>query len=465
MKKNYALLLIALVGYILIGYAIPRASFVAFIMVYLGLFGSYFYWCNKAKKNYQEQDWTSYLAAAILCRFIFLFAYPELSDDFWRYLWDGRLLNRGINPYQFLPSDLLGQPVFEQANLTQIYEYLNSPNYYSVYPPLTQVIFTIATFSFEDSVWASLVFLRLIVISFDIGTIILLIKVLRLLKKPTYLALFYAFNPLVIIELTGNLHTEGTMIFFLVLALYFILKNQLNWSAVSFSMAVGAKLLPLMFMPLILHRLWFKKGFLYCAIVGVLSLFPFLFFFDLELIDKIRTSMALYFAHFEFNASIYYVIRYGVINEYWWVWEYHDSFRGNLYIESFLRKDLYGLFRTILPIVDIILILILSIRKSVRTSLGGYLRGFLFIYTTHFFFSTTIHPWYLTTLVMFGVLTAYRYTLLWSCLAGLSYISYIGGSFAENYYLIGLEYVLVFGMLTWELYTERKLAKEASLPE
>jgi len=460
MKKNYVLLLITFVGYILIGYCIPRASFIAFIIVYLGLFAGYFYWCNKVKDLYQEENWSYYLGAAILCRFVFLFAYPELSDDFWRYLWDGRLLSSGINPYQFLPSELLGQSIFEEANLSQIYEHLNSPDFYSVYPPLTQAIFATATFFFEDSVWASLVFLRLIVIGFDIGTIIVLAKVLRLLGKPTYLAFFYAFNPLVIIELTGNLHTEGTMIFFLVLAFYFMLKEQLNWSAVSFSLAVGAKLLPLMFMPLILHRLWFKKGFVYCAIVGVLSLLPFFLFFDLELVQKIRTSMALYFAHFEFNASVYYVIRYGVINEYWWVWEYHDYFGGNLYIENFLRKDLYVLFRKILPVVDILIILIVSIRKTVRTSLNGYFRAFLFIYSIHFFLSTTIHPWYLTTLVMFGVLTSYRYTLLWSCLVGLTYISYMGESFAESSYLISLEYLLVFGMLIWELYTQRKLDKE-----
>ncbi|BDS11656.1 hypothetical protein [Aureispira anguillae] len=457
MKTNYILFIGSIVAYAIIGYLIPRTSFEPFAGLYLLLFGGYFYWCYHAPKLFKPLKINYFIAAALAFRGVFLLASPELSDDFWRYLWDGRLLSSGLNPYQFLPSELVDTAVYKEAYLGQLYEHLNSPDFYSVYPPVTQFFFAAASFLCLDNVWASLIILSALVLCLEAGTILLLTKVLEHLKQPIYLAFFYAFNPLVIIELSGNLHTESIMIFFLTLSIYWLLKEQLGYSALSFALAVGAKLLPLMFMPLLLHRLWFKKGVFYCGVVGIVNLGLFCLFFDLGLLQKIKTSMGLYFAHFEFNASVYYALRYGLINEYWQWWEYHDYFRGIGPIENLLRLDLYVLLRKSLPIVDLVLIILLSIRKGIRQSTHYFLGSFLFIYSIHFFLATTIHPWYLSTLVLFSVFTAYRYALLWTALAGLTYISYQGGHFAENSWVIGIEYLLVFGMLIWELRNQRPI--------
>jgi hypothetical protein len=456
MKTNYLLLLSSILIYTLIGYALPRDSFEPFAGLYLLLFGMYFYWCYQAKKHFNFSQWKIYLVAAVLLRAVFLVAMPELSDDFWRYLWDGRLLSLGVNPYEYMPIELLDTAVYEQGNLSQLYEHLNSPKFYSVYPPVTQLFFTISTFFFLDNVLASVVVFHCLVLCLELGTIVLLLKLLEHLKQPTYLAFFYAFNPLVIIELSGNLHTESILIFFLTLALYLFVKQAYTKSALAFSMAVGAKLLPLIFMPLILHRLWFKKGLQYCVIVGVFNLCLFALFFDVEMLQKIRESMGLYFGHFEFNASVYYLIRYWVINEYWWIWDYHEHFMHNTFWEGLLRMDWYVLFRKILPMVDLFLILCLSIKKKIRTSEKAFLASFLAIYSLHFFLATTVHPWYISTLVLFAVLSSYRiYVLLWTALIGLTYISYQGNGFEENSWVIGFEYGLVFGVLIWEWYRER----------
>ena len=45
----------------------------------------------------------------IVCALAFRFSLaglnPSLSDDLFRYMWDGRILSHGINPYSHIPSD------------------------------------------------------------------------------------------------------------------------------------------------------------------------------------------------------------------------------------------------------------------------------------------------------------------------------------------------------------------------
>jgi hypothetical protein len=463
MKTNYLLFLSSIIAYALIGYAIPRTSFEPFAVLYALLFGCYFYWCYQAKTFFKDSKWKIFLGAAIFLRAISLVALPELSDDFWRYLWDGRLLSLGINPYEYTPLELLNTEIYQQAHLDQLYEHLNSPKFYSVYPPAAQFFFAASTFFFIDNVLASVVVFHLIVLCLELGTIILLIKLLEHLKQPIYLAFFYAFNPLIILELSGNLHTESFFIFFLILALYTFVKQKHTKSALAFSMAVGAKLLPLMFMPLILHRLWFKKGLKYCVLVGLVNIGLFALFFDLELIQKIRASLELYFGHFEFNGSIYYLTRYWIINEYWKIWEYHEYFMGVSLIENFFKLDLYALLHKLLPIIDLVLILYFSLKKDIRHSEKAFLASFLAIYSVHSFLATTLHPWYIAILVLFAVLSSYRiYVLLWTALIGFTYISYQGGHFVESSWVIGIEYWLVFAVLIWEVRQHRKQNKKSS---
>lgn len=459
MKASYLFFILSCVGYILLAYCVPRTDFIPFSVIYTGLFIAYGCFSYNLNQWYQKQYWSYYLAAALLLRVIFLWAVPELSDDFWRYLWDGRLLTHGMNPYQFVPEELLTHPIYEQAHLSQLFAPLNSPKFYSVYPPVTQAFFSLATVFFPDNVFGSIVVLHLLNVLLEAGTIVLLAKLLEVLGKPKSWALLYAFNPLVIIELTGNLHTEGIMIFFIIAALYCLFKEQDIASAICFAMAVGAKLLPLMFMPLILHRLWLKRGVIYCAIVGIINLSLFVLFFDLELLLKIRESMGLYFAHFEFNASVYYFVRYGVINEYWRLWDYHAYFKGFSPLENLLHYDLYVLLRKLLPIMDIAIIVYWSTRKAVKDSKQKFLTAMLLIYSTHFFLATTIHPWYITPLVLFTALTKYRYALIWTSLIGFTYISYKVGGFEEHSGIIAVEYLVVFAYLYYEYRKQRVIAE------
>ena len=63
------------------------------------LFAGYFWVLTR-----RSEWWPFYLGVAVLARLILLFAEPWLSDDIYRFIWDGYLWQAGINPFTALPS-------------------------------------------------------------------------------------------------------------------------------------------------------------------------------------------------------------------------------------------------------------------------------------------------------------------------------------------------------------------------
>jgi hypothetical protein len=55
----------------------------------------------------QRPSEVALIGAALLFRLLLLFAVPALSDDFYRFLWDGRLSLEGINPFLYTPRQLI----------------------------------------------------------------------------------------------------------------------------------------------------------------------------------------------------------------------------------------------------------------------------------------------------------------------------------------------------------------------
>ena len=101
-----SLLFAALIYFI--GYETPRDNFIQFIFLFLASFALFYgLWLNK-----QEWNFKTFLILAIVVRLILLFAAPELSNDFYRFIWDGELITRGVNPYAHVPNDLISQAPF-----------------------------------------------------------------------------------------------------------------------------------------------------------------------------------------------------------------------------------------------------------------------------------------------------------------------------------------------------------------
>ena len=99
-----------------------------------------------------EFSFKSILILGIIVRCSLFYDLPNLSDDFYRFFWDGALIHEGINPYSFLPKQVteMGLSKFSHKTLAQ----LNSSNYATVYPPLNQFFFWLSTFTVEP-LWSA----------------------------------------------------------------------------------------------------------------------------------------------------------------------------------------------------------------------------------------------------------------------------------------------------------------------
>jgi alpha-1,6-mannosyltransferase len=444
-KSTILLVAITVLLYFFFGYTLERTQFLKFLGIYAVLFSTYFYFI---KKNYNNVQFL--LGISILFRFVFLFSIPNLSQDFYRFIWDGRMLFEGLNPYLSLPETFINQREFPVNQAAELYAGMGELNgsHYTNYPPINQLCFLIAAVFANKSIIGSVVVMRLLIIFADVGILYFGKKILEHLKMPVHTIFWYLLNPFIIIEMTGNLHFEPVMLFFLVWAIYLLFKKKWVWAAVLIACSITVKLIPFLFLPLFFQ--WFvkrdfslKKGFLkliafYAIVIGT-TIVLFLPFYSNELVENYSKSVGLWFRTFEFNASFYYVFR-----------EIGYLFRGYNEIE---------IIGKIIPVLTILFVgYITFFRKNATPK--QLITALLFGLSFYYFTTTTMHPWYLATLLLLSVFTKYRFPIVWSFVIILSYAAYSNEIYKENLLLISIEYILVYGFLIWEIFIKKNLIQK-----
>jgi hypothetical protein len=103
-----------------------------------------------------------------------------------------------------------------------------------------------------------------------------------------------------------------------------------------------------------------------------------------------------------------------------------------------------------LAIAAFVAIVVIAIREKVITWQSLF-QSMLMCLTAYFLLATTVHPWYITSLVLVSVFTRYRYPVVWSVLIILSYAAYRTLPYAENLWLVAFEYIVVVGWMGYEL--------------
>ncbi|MDH7447975.1 mannosyltransferase [Aquimarina sp. 2201CG14-23] len=398
---------------------------------------------------------TKFLAGIALgFRVIFLLAIPNLSQDFYRFVWDGRMLLEGINPYLSLPETWIAEGQIPIAQAQELYEGMGELNgsHYTNYPPISQFCYLIAGVFSSNSIVGFVIVLRLLIIIADIGTFFFGKKLLRLLNLPEHNIFWYILNPFIIIELTGNLHFEAVMIFFIIWSLYLLHKGYWYWAAIVLALSVSVKLIPLLFLPLFFQKFVSGKstsivsnivkliGFYSIIITTTIVLFaPFL---SSAFISNFSRTIGLWFQNFEFNASIYYIIR----------WIGYQTIGWNI----------IGTVGKILPLVVIgILLLVTFFRKNKSTT--QLITVMVIGICSYYFLSTTVHPWYLAVPLALSIFTKYKFTIWWSFIIILSYTAYIHPDFKENLWFVALEYITVFGIFIFEVFRNTKIVPLKSI--
>ncbi len=432
---------IAMMGLVAaLGYTVEQSEFGQIVLYYFPLFGLYLWFCKEAAG--ERISWSRLMWLAVMLRGVLLFGEPNLSNDYYRFIWDGRLLLAGISPYAWLPSEILSLRSLPPGIDMALFEAFGAKDTYSSYPPLAQVQFYTAVWAFPDSIYGAAIVLKLWQFLFEVGTLRLLPKVLHALALPRHWAVWYALNPLIIVELTGNAHSEAGMLFLFLLAIWLLMANKFIASSASLAASIGVKLLPAMFLPLLLRRLGWKAGTVYAALVGGITVAMFVPLLDVHMLGNFTSSLRLYFERLEFNGSIYYLLR-------WVGW----MVKG---------YNVIGFLGPALGVVAALGILWLAWRwlpPSPWVVDLKLMEGFFWAICIYLFLTTTLHPWYLSLPLMLSVFTHWRFPVIWSLLIFLTYINYSRFPWQESTVVLFLEYGGVGAFLLLEYLHLRKFRR------
>ncbi|UKJ09061.1 hypothetical protein [Solitalea lacus] len=382
-------------------------------------------------KYYNNDDYYQLnLWSGALLRITVLFALPALSHDFYRYIWDGQLLRNGFDPFAHRPASYMAAGVEISGITPELYSKLLSPHSYSIYPPFCQSIYGIACTLFPNDLYKSVLVMKGFILLFELGTFWMIILLLKQFNLPKNRIAIYALNPLAIIEFCANLHLEAGMIFFTLLAIYLLTINRTLIASLFMAMAFCIKLLPIIFIPLLIKPFGFRKAF-DIALLGLVAaiIFSLPFVYNIDQLGHIVNGLQQYYYNHNFNAGFYNLI------------DHFGSKLTGLQHSLLISKIIGGTFLGVL-------LYFTFLTSSKKELLPTRMMWILFILLLY---SSAVFPWYCIALMTLSLFTNYRFPLIWTALLPLSYLAYQTTPFKENNLVIALEYILLFAYLFTEV--------------
>jgi hypothetical protein len=239
------------------------------------------------------------LLVGLLARAFMIPAAPTLSEDIYRYLWDGRLVAHGVNPFPHAPSD----PALEQYH-SELIHHLNHAGVPTIYPPAAQILFgAVALVSATPLAW------KLALLGLEFILLVGLLDLLRRRGLPGERLLLYYWNPLVLVESFGSGHVDLVAAAFLVATVALYEGKRAMWAGFSFALAVLTKYVPAMIIPwLIRRRAWLLLGV--AAAAAAILAAPFL-----GAGPALTTGLRVYARHWEFNGALYHLLGEAIDSE------------------------------------------------------------------------------------------------------------------------------------------------------
>jgi hypothetical protein len=376
------------------------------------------------------------LGAALAFRATLLPVEPTLSDDIYRYLWDGRVARAGINPFAHAPDDPALAALRDDA-----WERINHKTVPTIYPPLLQVVFRAGV-----TIAPSVLGFKALMLLFEIGVAGMVWKLVRLSGGGASDLLVYAWNPLVIVEVAGSGHNDVVAVLLLLAALAWILQERPALSTAALGAGVLAKLAPLLVLPTFVRRtrpsrllllpLVLAAGYLPFGVAGA-GLFR---------------GLGEYAHRWEGNDFLFR----GLLESVRWLdpTEALDSFITWLrsWLGGVLPLDpLYGFthpqaFSRLLAFGGMVAVAVYVTFKPWAPP-----RELLVAFAAALLLSPVLHPWYLLWIAPLLALDPSRGLLLWTGLVMLSYaFPAPAGDAPYAGPLLYLEYVPVLGLLAIE---------------
>lgn len=391
------------------------------------------------------------LGIAVLLRLLVLPGELIHENDIYRYLWDGKTFVHGINPYKYAPSDLFmlehnrtkdyynrehkkiyrARPFSpeEQGQVRALislrdcnpvyFERIGHSQVPTIYPPVMQVLFALAAAVRTDSIAV----MKGVFFLFDLGTIVLITRLLRHFHLSPVGAVLYAFSPLVLKEFPNGGHGDPAAIFFMLLGIYGILKKRTGWGMAALALAFLSKFFAVILLPVVAHRLKPRDWGIFLAVI-LAAYLPF-FFWNGAGVKGVFQGLMTYHQYWMYNASGFAVI--------------------------------YALMKTVSPVWVKTLLLPKAVAGIILAGIAASLairpakddwtlvhRCFLAV-AALFFLSPVGDPWYFAWVLPFLCLFPYPSLVLLSGMLVLSYLNFrsdVPWIDAEIFYIPLLSWVI-----------------------
>ena len=348
---------------------------------------------------------------AVLFRAVLVPADPAvLSGDMYRYIWDGRVQQNGINPYRHPPD----ADELKSQRDDHIYPHINRKFYPTLYPAGAQLFFRLFHMIVGDNVSGFKGLMTL----FDMLTLFGLLALLKVYRYGSWRLLIYAWNPLVIFEIAYSGHLEGLTVFWMVLACYLSATQRHMTGAAALAVSSAIKLYPALLLPALVNRGQRIKGCLAFAITILLLYVPF---WDAG--RKVLGFLPIYLQnpYESFNLGLKTVLMELLPQINYSLWSI-------AFILGLAAAGLYVFLKDKSPY--------LSIRYAF------ILMGLLVV-----LMPASLHPWYVIIVIPFLCFFPAVAWLLFSCMVALSYLKYVSPTGSMPVWILVLEYGLLFALL------------------
>jgi alpha-1,6-mannosyltransferase len=188
----------------------------------------------------------------------------DAKSDMVRYIYDGRLQRLGYNPYLVVPAD----PAFAATHTNETRQ-MPSIRARTPYPAAAQWFFRLVVTVHESSRA-----MKLALVACDLSTIAVLVAWLTSTKRSPWLALMYAWNPLVILEIAHSGHVDALGALLIAVSAWMLSTGRGMRAAIAFVLAVATKLLPIVLLPLFWKRIRVRDAVAGAVVLALLYL-PF----------------------------------------------------------------------------------------------------------------------------------------------------------------------------------------------
>ena len=373
---------------------------------------------------------------------------PILEDDYYRYLWDGGVVAKGFNPYQYAPRDtLVGGKIDLPNHLKElavqekaILERINYPHLRTVYPPISQCAFALAHMIHPWSMTAW----RMVLLLLDLVTLYLLFILLRNLNLPLQGLVIYWWNPLLIKEIYNSGHMEVVLFPFLLGFVLLLIRSRCVYASGILGLAVGVKFWPALLLPVVLRNHWREPKRLIPAVIlfAGLSIVMFLPFY-LTHFDS-GSGLRAYASYWEMNDTLFMLILWTVK----FILGTNGHGVGNAQITARIVT------------AGILFMWILWIVKRDDQDPHETVRRFVLIIAALFLLNPTQFPWYALWMLPFLAVCPRASLLILTALLPLYYLRFYFSArgMAEIFDkgIVWLEFGPVWLLLVWEWYNGRR---------